>query len=88
MPQMTPSPRWCALHEAVGEHEPCPGSSCGLWHDDGCVLESVALELKRAPAVSRHLLGLRTALEGAAEVDLRVRSDFYRRLNEEQAAEA
>jgi hypothetical protein len=84
-----PARRWCELHLALGEQKLCPGSSCGLWHENACVLEAVRRELANSPAVSRHLLELRRALEdaAAAETMADAGSLLSRRLNEEQAAE-
>ncbi|MGH3132299.1 MAG: hypothetical protein ACRDNY_00900 [Gaiellaceae bacterium] len=54
------------------------------------MLEPVNSELTSSPALARHLIELRLALESArgAEDETRARSLFYRRLNEEQAGEA
>lgn len=81
--------RPCALRLALGEREDCAGASCPLWHEGACVLESVRPELVRSPTLSRHLINLKEALEQAASADeeARARSLFFRRLNEEQAAE-
>jgi len=82
--------RQCALQLALGESEACPGASCQLWHEGGCVLEPVDLELRGSPALASHLLELKSALERAATADeeAHARSRFNRRLNAEQAAES
>jgi hypothetical protein len=48
------------------------------------VLESIRSELTTSPALARHLIELRLALESAsgAEDEARVRALFHRRLNE------
>jgi len=80
----------CTLRPALGESEACPGASCQLWNDGGCVLEPVNLELRSSPALAGHLLELKAALERAATLDQEAsaRSLFSRRLNAEQAAES
>lgn len=82
------SSRRCTLELALGKTEACPGASCQLWHDGSCVLEPVELELRSSPALARHLLELKAALERAATTaeEDRARSLFHRRLNAEQAA--
>jgi len=82
--------RRCTLLRMLGESDACPGASCQLWHDGGCVLEPVDLELRSSPALAGHLLELKAALERAATLDeeASARSLFSRRLNAEQAAES
>jgi hypothetical protein len=84
-----PAPgRPCTLRLSLGESEACPGPSCELWHDGGCVLDPVDLELRSSPALAGYLLELQATLERAATADEATcaRSLFHRRLNAEQAA--
>ena len=83
----------CALQDALGRIERCPGAQCPLWLVEpgraGCVLEGVSDHIERSSELASHLLDLRIALERAAapSCDARVRSLFSCRLNEEQGSE-
>ena len=81
----------CALQDALGRVERCPGAQCPLWLVEpgraGCVLEGVSDHIGRS--LASYLLDLRVALEhkAAPSCDARVRSLFSRLLNEEQDSE-
>jgi hypothetical protein len=82
----------CALQDAVGRVEACPGVRCPFWDAQGigCVIAPVELELPRQPALAQHLLALRTQLDSARRETQSAaeRRLFYRLLNEEQVAGA
>jgi hypothetical protein len=82
--------RYCTLKLALDQHELCPEAACELWQNGHCVLDSVGFEIRHSPALACHLVDLRAALALAASSaeEARARASFYRRLNEEQAAEA
>lgn len=62
--------RICALHQAVGTIEACPGSSCPFWEEGGavvepgCAFERLGLEFESRPGMARWLLGVRRGFEG------------------------
>ena len=84
----------CDLYAAIGRVERCPGADCPLWSVEGgrsgCALADVKAEVTGSRRLASHLLELRRALEHARTYDecTNARSQFYRRLNDEQAAEA
>jgi len=82
----------CALQDAVGRVEACPGALCPFWDTQGigCVIASVEIELPQQPTLAQHLLALRMQLDSARrETETATqRRLFYRLLNDEQAAEA
>jgi len=61
----------CALHNALGRAEECPGVACPFWDEGGavvasaCVFERTGLEIESRPGVANWLLGIRNALEQA-----------------------
>ena len=82
----------CALQDAVGRVEACPGVRCPFWDAQGigCVIAPVEIELPHQPALAQHLLALRMQLDSACRDTgaATQRRLFYRRLNGEQLAEA
>jgi hypothetical protein len=82
----------CALQDAVGRVEACPGMLCPFWdaRGIGCVIAPVEIELPQQPALAQHLLALRMQLDSARRhrEAATQRPLFHRLLNEEQAAEA
>lgn len=66
------SPKECSLRAAVAERELCPGARCAFWTQrDGCELEHLHVPVAEHPALARHLLDLRLAVEDARdEVEL------------------
>jgi hypothetical protein len=82
----------CALQDAVGRVEACPGALCPFWDAEGigCVIAPVETEIPQQPALAHHLLALRMQLDSARrDTDAATqRRLFYRLLNEDQVAEA
>ena len=80
------TPKRCSLHEAVGEHELCPGARCVFWEEGGavveagCAIERLGVLVQRQPDLAAHLLALRVRVEEAqTEAELR---DGHRRFSE------
>jgi hypothetical protein len=60
------APKHCALREALGEHELCPGPECSFWEEDGgCTVERLELVDLGHQELLRHLLALRLRLDEA-----------------------
>lgn len=77
--------RLCALQDAAGRVETCPGARCPFWEEGGaaleagCGIERLALDLAR-PGLAQALLEERFVLDRArnGEEAAPVRSLFYR----------
>jgi hypothetical protein len=83
---MASATAYCTLQAVIGWAEPCSGRACAFWDAkaDGCLFEDVGHELEGRPALARHLLDLRSALERGDETE---RARFFHRLNEELEAD-
>jgi hypothetical protein len=59
----------CALQDAAGRVEACPGGTCPFWADGAgglpgvCAVERLGLDLASAPDLAHALLRLRGRLE-------------------------
>lgn len=76
--------RLCALQDAVGRVEACPGARCPFWEPGGavlaggCLLERLTLDLGRRPDLANYLLGLRVVLDEGRVDPPGTRQLFYR----------
>jgi hypothetical protein len=61
---MEPERHNCALQEAVGRHERCPGDSCPFWAGEGCALDGVRADIETNPELAGYLLDLRASAAG------------------------
>ncbi len=65
------SPKLCSLRLAAGGRELCPGATCAFWEEGGailqpgCAIERLGIPLAQQPALARHLLELRLAIDEA-----------------------
>src|SRR5262249_8360173 len=65
-----PARKGCALQDAVGRVEACPGVGCPFWEEGGavleagCMIERLSLDLARRPERAQSLLELRLRLAG------------------------
>ena len=63
--------RACALQDAAGRVEACPGESCPFWEEGGavleggCAIERLSLDLARRPELAQYLLEIRLGLDRA-----------------------
>ena len=75
--------RACALQDAAGRVEACPGSGCPFWEEGGavltagCLLERLSLDLARRHELAQQLLELRYRLDSGASGAAAGRSLFY-----------
>lgn len=76
--------RPCALQNAVGRAEACPGARCPFWEAGGavlaggCLIERLRLDLERRPDLCHHLLELRLAFDEGRADPPGTRQLFYR----------
>lgn len=56
--------RNCALQDAVGRHERCPGQTCPFWGGKGCALDGVRVDIETNPELAGYLLDLRASAAG------------------------
>lgn len=68
--------RACALQDAVGRVERCPGGACPFWEEGGaiveagCAIERLAVDLSN-PQLAPRLLELRLTLDRARRTGAR-----------------
>ena len=61
----------CALQDAAGRVEACPGEGCPFWEEGGavleggCAIERLSLDLARRPELAQYLLEIRLGLDRA-----------------------
>lgn len=61
----------CALQDAAGRVEACPGEGCPFWEEGGavleggCAIERLSLDLARRPELTQYLLEIRLGLDRA-----------------------
>lgn len=63
-PVKSEAPRMCALKEAVGEREACPGGLCPFWDQGGCAIAGLHADLGSTPGLAGYLLRIREELGG------------------------
>jgi hypothetical protein len=84
--------RLCALQDAVGRVEACPGARCPFWEPGGaviaggCLIERLTLDLGRRPGLCHYLLELRLALDEGRADPPGTRQLFYRLSRESSPA--
>lgn len=73
----------CALQDAAGRVEACPGTGCPFWEEGGavleggCAIERLSLNLARRPELAQYLLGVRLGLARPRRRGDETRSLFY-----------
>ena len=61
----------CALQDAAGRVEVCPGEGCPFWEEGGavleggCAIERLSLDLARRPELAQYLLRIRLEFDRA-----------------------